>query len=120
MTDDNWGPWFEWQGGECPIPNVLSTNWKLRQRNGEEHGPNCWSPLACGWENTGRPNDITHYRLRKPVVDWEALAREAVKELNVLSLTAFRAEGGKLIGPTDGDLYRLEAFLDRARKAGIE
>lgn len=116
MTDDHWGPWQEHTPGQpCPIPDAKAGEYMLRTTDGLWNAPSFTNAVDFNWKR------VSSYRLRKPAVDWEALAREAVKFLDrsMIELHMIRMKDCDAVYDT---LIRTESdhFLERARKAGIE
>ena len=75
MTDNTeWGPWIEWTGGDCPIPDLNIGEFDVRLRGVAFRGK--WKAADLNWDIDDECGDITHYRLRKPRVDWKAIAEK--------------------------------------------
>ena len=56
------GPWVEWSGGRCPIPDAPVYGFELRQRNGKAERPTL-KAAWYGWDHRGDGDDIVAYRL---------------------------------------------------------
>lgn len=57
--------WFEWRGGECPVPIGVSVD--VTHRHGKKHlkqSAGC-AGLARFWDHTGSGGDIIAYRFSK-------------------------------------------------------
>jgi len=98
-NDDNFGPWIDWNGGKCPIPD--GTPHEVRMHGGkttyDEH-PETWS-----WEqgkNGPRTRDIIAYRVRLPDDD---LLRQAIEALRPFAEVAERDIGES---ETDAEIFR--------------
>ena len=80
MSDDNFGPWIDWAGGECPIPDAKAGDFEIRNHEGDEEGSDqpaiWWSSGANDWWKNGR---IIAYRVRLPADDLLRQAIEAVR-----------------------------------------
>lgn len=78
MSDDNFGPWIDWAGGECPIPDAKAGEFEIRNHEGDEEGSDqpaiWWSSGANDWWKNGR---IIAYRVRLPADD---LLRQAIED----------------------------------------
>jgi len=37
MSDDNFGPWIDWAGGPCPIPDAKAGEFEVKRNNGSDH-----------------------------------------------------------------------------------
>ena len=76
MSNDNFGPWIDWAGGPCPIPNAKAGEYAVRFRGAATGGKYC-SALDYDW---GDDDDgtITAYRVRLPADD---LLRQAIEAL---------------------------------------
>lgn len=82
MIDDT--QWIEWGGGDCPVPHGTKLDLRL---HGVSKNIECDDPEDWSWEhgdNGLRLTDITHYRLRKPPVDWKGIAEELAAAINGL------------------------------------
>jgi hypothetical protein len=77
MNDDNFGPWIDWAGGPCPIPDAKAGDWVGQFRFGAEF-------IGCGcadeynWADRDFDSDIIAYRVRLPADD---LLRQAIEAL---------------------------------------
>lgn len=81
MSDDNFGPWIDWAGGPCPIPD--GTPHEVR-RHGDKTTTYDEHPETWSWEqgkNGLRTGDIIAYRVRLPADD---LLRQAIEALRGL------------------------------------
>lgn len=76
-----WGPWIDWAGGDCPIPDAKAQTYELRFRNGEETS-STREGKSWIWAN-GEPcgADIIAYRVRLPADD---LLRQAIEALRAI------------------------------------
>lgn len=65
-----WGPWIEWAGGECPIPDAKDGEWERRNREGIEFGPSKMrAETSLCWDHTGSSADIVAYRTQARLED---------------------------------------------------
>ena len=87
MSDDNFGPWIDWAGGECPVADGIS--WQVRFRNGKEvEKPSAASNYRWDHEPDELPHgdyDIIAYRVHLPADDLLRQAIEALRNLNELN-----------------------------------
>ena len=75
-TEAEFGPWIEnVSDAPCPIPDVKAGDYEGKWGDGSV---DVYVALRAGelvyW------NEVTHYRLRKPTVDWKAIAINALSE----------------------------------------
>ena len=80
MSDTgNFGPWIDWAGGECPIPDAKAGDFEIRHHAGDEeisyHPAIWWSEGGADWWKNGK---IIAYRVRLPADD---LLRQAIEAL---------------------------------------
>ena len=59
--DDEWGPWIEWEGGPCPVPD--GSTFHVRFRSGMVDSGDTASEWE--WSDNGHPYDIIAYRVKK-------------------------------------------------------
>ena len=113
-TKSKFGPWIKHQAGEpCPIPHANAGDYELRFLNGDEsdstYNADWWSGGYDSWRGQSGPNtDITHYRLRKPPVDWKAIADELATALTYAH---------RFLRPDEHDVEFLNNAITRYRKA---
>ena len=67
-TEETYGPWITWHGGECPVPPDTSVGVKLR--SGRALGPNHAS--AYMWNHAARDYDVVEYCVVTEPPDLEA------------------------------------------------
>jgi hypothetical protein len=75
MTDTEWGEWILHKAGEpCPIPDAKAWEWGYRHVDlGDIKAT--FDGGNGGYEGIWT-NSITHYRVRKPAIDWKQIAGE--------------------------------------------
>ena len=75
-NDDNFGPWIDWAGGECPIAPHDYAQVKYRKA-GEHEG----FALDYQWYHDMADDDIIAYRVRLPADDLLRQAIEALRDM---------------------------------------
>ena len=68
MTTKIYGPWIDWNGGECPVP--LDTKVKVKLRNGKLLEP--VHAFCYSWSHFYQGGDIVEYRTVTEPPDLEA------------------------------------------------
>lgn len=77
-----WGPWIEWAGGECPIPDAKAGEYQLRFSHSTRTDNNpIGLPKHYAWKMNAAGCVITAYRVRRPDDDLLRQAIEALREL---------------------------------------
>ena len=77
MSEDNFGPWIDWAGGECPIPDATPGELEVKFRDGRIYDGH--SPFCYDWSHKDQfDDDIIAYRVRLPADD---LLRQAIEAL---------------------------------------
>jgi hypothetical protein len=77
MTDSEWTDWIEHKCGECPIPDAKAGDYQIRFRDGCKTKSSELTPASTWFWGEDDSKTITHYRLRKPAIDWKARAEAA-------------------------------------------
>ena len=71
MSEDNFGPWIDWAGGPCPIPDAKAGDFEIKLRNGKTIGwgsAEYWATWQDWWQWQGpKPKAIVAYRVRRSV-----------------------------------------------------
>ena len=86
MSEDNFGPWIDWAGGPCPIPDAKAGDFEIKLRNGKTIGwgsAEYWATWQDWWQWQGpKPKAIVAYRVRLPAEDLlrQAIERQRAKE----------------------------------------
>jgi hypothetical protein len=64
---DEWGPWIEWDGGECPIPEATVGHYEIDIRGLGLYLPFVWGArdLRSSWQHKNEYGDIIAYRVKK-------------------------------------------------------
>ena len=86
MTDDTqWTDWIEHKAGDpCPIPDAKACEYKIKFSDGSLSVSSDSSPaIGWRWDYDGY-GAITHYRLRKPPVDWKGIAEKRGDALDTI------------------------------------
>lgn len=74
-----WGPWIDWAGGECPIPDAKAGEYQLRFSHSTRIDDNpIGLPKQYAWKMNAAGCVITAYRVRTPADD---LLRQAIEVL---------------------------------------
>jgi hypothetical protein len=60
------GPWIEWRGGDCPLPEYEKP--EVRYRSG---GTTEEQATRIRWQHTGQWDDVLAYRVRRPERNWQ-------------------------------------------------
>jgi hypothetical protein len=71
--------WIKHEPGPCPIPNAKAGEWEYKTAV----NPTGWKAIADAknYSTAWHHGTITHYRLLKPAVDWQAIADELASAL---------------------------------------
>lgn len=103
-NDDNFGPWIDWAGGECPIPDAKAGEFELRRGAGPD-AVSSTDAIGLHWGEFGKYPSFTirAYRVRLPETDLLRQAIEALKLLNALN---------ENYAPFGGEIYQ-----DRVERA---
>jgi hypothetical protein len=66
--------WIKHEPGPCPIPNAKAGEWEYKTAV----NPTGWKAIADAknYSTAWHHGTITHYRLIKPAVDWQAIAEQ--------------------------------------------
>lgn len=102
-NDDNFGPWIDWAGGECPIPDANAGELEVKFRDGriyDGHHPFCYD-----WSHKDQfADDIIAYRVRIPADDLLRQAIDALRETYAaLDLMPYTAMQTGLAGTKEWD-----------------
>ena len=108
MSEDNFGPWIDWAGGECPIPDAKAGDWQymLHSTDFPADKPACSPLYKPHWE----AGTIAAYRVRLPADD---LLRQAIEALtNSCNLLEHYIETfGDMSGANRADLNDYRAVI---------
>ena len=61
MTTKIYGPWIDWNGGECPVPPDMRVTVKFRDGDSQSGHPAY--AYAYSWRHDGDGADIVEYRI---------------------------------------------------------
>ena len=116
MSDDNFGPWIDWAGGPCPIPDAKAGDFEIKLRNGKTIGwgsAEYWATWQDWWQWQGpKPKAIVAYRVRLPADDLLRQAIEALREFAKQRRTTEMDEDENEHADFEG---AYDAFIDKAR-----
>jgi hypothetical protein len=69
--------WIAHKHGHCPIPDAKAGEWEYKTIGGTIVATANWDAIGYPWE------EITHYRLIKPDVDWQEIADDLADALEI-------------------------------------
>lgn len=115
MSDENFGPWIDWAGGQCPIPNAKAGDFEVKFRGGNV-GDICDASEYVWGED--RDGTIIAYRVRLPASD--DLLRQAIEALTNSCdlLENYIDTFGDMSGANRADLNDYRAVLTAYDKRG--
>jgi len=129
-TTDQW-LWTDWNGGECPIPDLKGGDYKIALRCKEIITPKS-EAHTWGWDHLWSnkdAGDITAYAVLNPnyvapvPVDYPALLKMVVEALEAMKSSWPDVSHGPAGMPSIADqrvlFSQINATLDAIRKAGV-
>ena len=119
MSDDNFGPWIDWAGGECPIPDAKAGEYQIKVADRYNR-----TSVNEDWQKWTEHDDVTiiAYRVRLPADDLLGQAIDALRKAKMF------IENGTELGyirlPERGDpaletLPVISAVLAAAAERGL-